>query len=113
MNRERDKAKKICNQIIDVFFEYRVREIGFELRVLENKTIMWMRGNIKNSDMDISKLKNDLKASRALEYDDYYDELLGIGEVDAIKYVSYLIDNVSIHTENDILYIELLRKHVN
>lgn len=111
MNKEREKAKKISNQLVDLLLANRVNDMQLNVNINPGLTLIEIKGNLRDTDLDVQELERILSVPRTEEYDDYYDELLGNGNDDALRYVGYLCDEAKMTVLDDNLHIKLKRIH--
>lgn len=111
MRKERDKAKKICGQFIDIFFAHDIDDLSFAFEIENGLTEIDIQAELRGRTMDFDDLHKNLNSGRMPEYDNYYDELLGTGRDDGIRFVGYLVDSADLEVKDDILTIKLKRTH--
>lgn len=112
MIRERDKARKILNVIIEYFVLHKFKNISANINIDDKTTNINILGTIDANSIDITKLKEELDYPRIFAYDDYYDGLLDSDSEDELKVIGYLIDQADINLVDNELTINLVRKHM-
>lgn len=112
MIRERDKARKILNVIVEYFVTHDFKNISANVSLEETYTNINIKGVVNPISIDIDKLKKILNHPRVLAYDNYYDELLDSDNQEEIKIIGYLIDEAEVNLDNNLLTINLIRKYI-
>lgn len=112
MFRERDKARKILNVLIDYFVIHTFKNINASINIDDKATSISIKGKVYDESININKLKEDLDYPRIFAYDDYYDDLLDSVSEDELRVIGYLIDHADIKLVEDELTINLIRKHI-
>ncbi|WP_296142780.1 hypothetical protein [uncultured Anaerococcus sp.] len=112
MIKERDKARKILNVIVEYFVLNSFQNINANINIDEKATKVSIEGTINPENIDIESLKDELTNPRILAYDDYYDGLMDSDSEDELKVIGYLVDDSQVRLDGNILTIKLIRKHI-
>ncbi|MBM0047069.1 hypothetical protein JNO63_08170 [Anaerococcus sp. mt242] len=112
MIKERDKARKILNVIVEYFVLNSFQNINANINIDEKATKVSIEGTINPENIDIESLKDELTNPRILAYDDYYDGLMDSDSEDELKVIGYLVDDSQVKLDGNILSIKLIRKHI-
>ena len=112
MIRERDKARKILNVIVEYFVLHNFENINASIVMEENQTKISIKGKVSLDNLDFEKLEEELQIPRIYAYDDYYDGLLDSDSEDELKVIGYLVDDSKINLDGEDLTINIIRKHI-
>ncbi|WP_416335360.1 hypothetical protein ACKRLN_04545 [Anaerococcus sp. DFU013_CI05] len=112
MIKERDKARKILNVIVEYFVLNSFQNINANINIDEKATKVFIEGTINPENIDLESLKDELTNPRILAYDDYYDGLMDSDSEDELKVIGYLVDDSQVKLDGNILSIKLIRKHI-
>ncbi|HHT21617.1 MAG TPA: hypothetical protein GXZ74_09285 [Tissierellia bacterium] len=109
MKNEQAKVSRIGTELVNYFLFRRVTHLSLYLFLEETETIIEIRGNIGERSVNLENIIEKLNAPRLIEYDDYYDELLGKDIERALHLVGYLTDKAEVSIRNGQLIIKLWR----
>ena len=111
MDRERQKASKILEELIDYLFRNKVNDMNMSLNYREDHVRIHIEGICPEKPADFQELHDLLNAPRRPELEGYYYELLGSsvrhGE---LKLLGSLINQADMSYENGRLSITVFRK---
>ena len=109
MKNEQQKISRIGTELVNYFLFRHVTHLSLYLSLEKGETIIEIRGNIGDSTVDLESILEKLNVPRLVEYDDYYDELLGQDIERALHLVGYLTDKAEVSIRNQQLIIKLWR----
>lgn len=112
MNKERDKARKIVNLLMEYYVMHEYSHINVDISIDQFNTKIVMEGEVNPDNVDIKELENLFTPPRMVEYDDYYEGLLNSEDSEEIHAVGFLMDDAYIKLNGDILLIKLYRSHL-
>lgn len=112
MYKERDKARKIVDLLMEYYVLHEYQNINVDVSFSNKETIIKIKGIVKLDILDLDKLKEILEHPRMVEYDDFYDELLVSSDDSEIHSLGYLIDESTVDLNENLLSINLIRKHL-
>ncbi len=110
--KERDKARKILNVILEYFALHEFSSVKTQISVDSHRTIIMVEGEVKVKNIKVKELESILSHPRLAEYDDYYDSLLESSDENEINAVGYLVDAAYVKLAGSTLKINLLRDHI-
>lgn len=110
--RERLKAKRISTELMDYFLRQGFTSLQLALDVRDSESVIQMTGDIRPSCENVQALFEDLNEPRMPEYDDYYDELLGTDQEEALHHVAYLTDSAEVERSDNTIRVTVRRKHL-
>lgn len=109
--RERDKARKILNVILEYFAIHQYSSITSKISVDSHRTIIMVEGEVNPKKINEKELKEILSHPRLPEYDEYYDRLIESSDDEQINAVGFLVDAAYVKLNGSNLTINLLRDH--
>lgn len=112
MIREREKAIKILNVILEYYVQHEFSSIKTQISVDSHRTIIMIEGEIDPKNLKVKDLESILNHPRLPEYDDYYDSLLTSSDENQINAVGYLVDAAYVKLKGNNLQINLLRDNI-
>lgn len=112
MIKEREKAKKILNVILEYYIIHEFSSIKTQISVDSHRTIIVIEGEINPKSLKVKELESILNHPRLPEYDDYYDSLLTSSDENQINAVGYLVDAAYVKLRGNNLEINLLRDNI-
>lgn len=112
MNKERDKARKIVNLLMEYYVIHGYSHINVDISIDQSTTKIVMEGTVNPKDVDIKELENLFINPRIIEYDDYYEGLLNSVDKDELNAIGFLMDDAVIELNDDILLVKLYRNHL-
>lgn len=111
MNKERDKARKILNILIEYFVLHEFSDLSAHIDINDDYTEISIEGRINSDISDIDQLKENLKHPRMVEYEEYYGGLLDMPDEKEISSIGYLVDKSDVEVKNQLLSITVIRNH--
>lgn len=112
MIKERDKARKILNVIVEYFVLHEFQNINANININEQATSIIIKGKVNAKNIDIAGLRQYFTHPRLSAYEDYYDGLLDSDGQGELNTIGYLIDEAEVNLDGDTLTINLIRKHI-
>ena len=112
MIREREKAIKILNVILEYYVQHEFSSIKTQISVDSHRTIIMIEGEVDPKNLKVKDLESILNHPRLPEYDDYYDSLLTSSDENQINAVGYLVDAAYVKLRGNNLEINLLRDNI-
>ncbi|BFL72216.1 MULTISPECIES: hypothetical protein [Anaerococcus] len=112
MIREREKAIKILNVILEYYVQHEFSSIKTQISVDSHRTIIMIEGEVDPKNLKVKDLESILNHPRLPEYDDYYDSLLTSSDENQINAVGYLVDAAYVKLKGNNLQINLLRDNI-
>lgn len=112
MIREREKAIKILNVILEYYVQHEFSSIKTQISVDSHRTIIMIEGEVDPKNLKVKDLESILNNPRLPEYDDYYDSLLTSSDENQINAVGYLVDAAYVKLKGNNLQINLLRDNI-
>ncbi|WP_262122600.1 hypothetical protein [Anaerococcus sp. Marseille-Q5996] len=112
MIKERDKARKILNVMVEYFVLNNFQSINANINIDKKSTSVFIEGVIDPKVLNIEELKDELKTPRVLAYDDYYDGLMDSDSEEELKVIGYLVDESDIKLDGNVLTVKLIRNHI-
>lgn len=110
MKHEQQKISRLSTELINYFLFRKITHLSIYLSLEETVSIIEIRGNVGDREVNLDSIRDKLDAPRLVEYDDYYDELLGRDIERALHLVGYLTDQSEVSIRNEQLIIKLWRK---
>ncbi|WP_086347486.1 hypothetical protein [Candidatus Enterococcus clewellii] len=109
---EREKAKRIIDELLTYFFSNDIEDIRIGLDFAEEGFYIEMQGKIDEEPSDVLHLLNLLNTPRDPSIESYYDELLGITHHEEEDYhlLGLMIDEAEITFDSSIFDIKVFRK---
>ena len=111
MIRERDKACKIVNLLLEYYALHGFSHINTDITIGDKNTKIVLEGTVDPKSLDLDELKDILQHPRVDEYDDYYDGLLKSSDDQEINSVGFMLDDFSVELNGDILLVKIYREH--
>ena len=112
MIKERDKARKILNVMVEYFVLNNFQSINASIDIDKKSTKVFIEGIINPNHLKLEVLRNELKIPRVLAYDDYYDVLMDSDSEEELKVIGYLVDESDIKLDGNVLTVKLIRNHI-
>ena len=112
MIKERDKARKILNVMVEYFVLNNFQSINASIDIDKKSTKVFIEGIINPNHLKLEELRNELKIPRVLAYDDYYDGLMDSDSEEELKVIGYLVDESDIKLDGNVLTVKLIRNHI-
>lgn len=109
MKHEQQKISRLGTELMNYFLHRGITHLSLYLSLEETVTIIEIRGDIGDRPINLDNIREKLDAPRLVEYDDYYDELLGRDIERALHLVGYLTDRSEVSIRNGQLIIKLWR----
>ncbi|MBL1224441.1 hypothetical protein [Enterococcus sp. BWR-S5] len=109
---EREKAKRIIDELLTYFFSNDIEDIRIGLDFVEEGFYIEMQGKIDEEPSDVLHLLELLNTPRDPSIESYYDELLGITHHEEEDYhlLGLMIDEAEITFDSSIFDIKVFRK---
>ena len=107
MIREREKAIKILNVILEYYVQHEFSSIKTQISVDSHRTIIMIEGEDDPKNLKVKDLESILNHPRLPEYDDYYDSLLTSSDENQINAVAAYVK-----LKGNNLQINLLRDNI-
>ncbi|MEI5992604.1 hypothetical protein [Candidatus Enterococcus mansonii] len=109
---ERDKAKRIIDELLTYFFSNDISEIKIELDFTAEGFSIEMQGYTEEEPENVMHLLELLNTPRDLSIEGYYDELLGITHHEEEDYhlLGLMIDEAEISFDSPTFDIKVFRK---
>ncbi|MDK8502740.1 hypothetical protein QP860_06695 [Aerococcus sp. UMB1112A] len=104
------KAKLIASEMMDYFFNYRVKDLRVEITFEAEEVVIHLTAAMPKAPADIEELMDQLQKPRQYEVEEYYEDLLGIRE-DQInpEIIAAMIDEAAYSFEPNSFQLELIR----
>lgn len=112
MIKERDKARKILNVMVEYFVLNNFQSINASINIDKKSTRVFIEGIIDPKALKLEALIDELKTPRILAYDDYYDGLMDSDSEEELKVIGYLVDDSDIKLDGNVLTVKLIRNHI-
>lgn len=111
MYREKNKATKILEELIDYFLRNELNEMNMRLHLGEDELMVHIDGPCPEKPPDYDELYDFLNEPRRPELEEYYFELLG-GNVrhEELKLLGSMVDRAEMSYEKGQLTITVYRK---
>lgn len=110
MEREALKTKKIISEIVGYLLYEGDCTFKMDVSLCSDFLSIEFVLDKATSQADLHHLMEKLSVPRMQEYENYYDELLGIGDEDSLAQVGYMVDESSLLEEDGVIRILILRK---
>lgn len=109
---ERDKAKRIVDELLTYFFSNDINEIRIGVDFTSEGFTIDMQGKTEEEPENVLHLLELLNTPRDLSIESYYDELLGITHHEEEDYhlLGLMIDEAEISFDAPIFEIKVFRK---
>ncbi|MBP1045618.1 hypothetical protein I6N96_04960 [Enterococcus sp. BWM-S5] len=109
---EREKAKRIIDELLTYFFSNDIEDIRIGLDFTDEGFYIEMQGKIDEEPTDVLHLLELLNTPRDPSIESYYDELLGITHHEEEDYhlLGLMIDEAEITFDSSIFDIKVFRK---
>lgn len=109
---ERDKAKRIIDELLTYFFSNAIEEIQIKMDFTADGFTIDMQGNTDQEPENLLHLLELLNTPRDLSIEGYYDELLGITHHEEEDYhlLGLMIDEAEISFDAPHFEIKVFRK---
>ncbi|MBO0469298.1 hypothetical protein JZO66_01980 [Enterococcus sp. DIV0242_7C1] len=109
---EREKAKRIIDELLTYFFSNDIEDIRIGLDFTSEGFYIEMQGQTKDEPEGVLNLLELLNTPRDLSIESYYDELLGITHHEEEDYhlLGLMIDEAEINFDSPIFDIKVFRK---
>ncbi|WP_207694968.1 hypothetical protein DOK67_0002725 [Enterococcus sp. DIV0212c] len=109
---ERDKAKRIVDELLTYFFSNDIEEIRIGVDFTPEGFYIEIQGKTDEEPENVLHLLNLLNTPRDLSIESYYDELLGITHHEEEDYhlLGLMIDEAEISFDTSIFTIKVFRK---
>ncbi|MCB5955918.1 hypothetical protein [Enterococcus sp. CWB-B31] len=109
---EREKAKRIIDELLTYFFSNNIDDIRIGLDFTEEGFYIEMQGKIDEEPDGVMDLLELLNTPRDTSIESYYDELLGISHHEEKDYrlLGLMIDEAEITFDSSIFDIKVFRK---
>ncbi|MGM0217240.1 hypothetical protein [Enterococcus sp. AZ126] len=109
---ERDKAKRIVDELLTYFFSNDIVEIQIDVDFTPKGFSIKIRGKTAKEPENVLHLLELLNTPRDLSIESYYDELLGITHHEEEDYhlLGLMIDEAEISFDSPIFEIKVFRK---
>ncbi|MBO0423011.1 hypothetical protein [Enterococcus plantarum] len=109
---ERDKAKRIIDELLTYFFSNDIEEIRISVNFTSEGFSIAIQGNTEEEPENVLHLLDLLNTPRDLSIESYYDELLGITHHEEEDYhlLGLMIDDAEIIFDAPIFEIKVFRK---
>lgn len=109
---ERDKAKRIVDELLTYFFSNDIEEIQIGLDFTSEGFSIKIQGKTEDEPKNVLHLLELLNTPRDLSIESYYDELLGITHHEEEDYhlLGLMIDEAEISFDAPIFEIKVFRK---
>lgn len=109
---ERAKTRKLTNAIVGYFFRHNITNVDVRIRMDDHKTDITVEGDSEHSIEGIEGLCERTYNTRRVEFEDTYDELLGIRDSDdEMELIGYLVDEARVCFTNNRLAFNVVRYH--
>lgn len=110
MSKERQKASKILEELIDYFFRQKANRLTMSLDYEKDQTRVHVEGMCENKPEDFQEFEELMNAPRRPELEGYYYELLGSSSSHGeLKLLGSLIDRAQMSYEDQKLSITVYR----
>lgn len=109
MKHEQQKISRLGSELMNYFLFRGVTHLSLYLSLEETESIIEIRGRVGERIINLDSIREKLDAPRLVEYDDYYDELLGRDIERALHLVGYLTDQSEVSIRDGQLIIKLWR----
>jgi hypothetical protein len=107
---ERAKTRKLSNAIVGYFFRHHITNVDVRIRMNDDKTDITVEGYTEHSIEGIEGLCERTYNTRRVEFEDTYDELLGIRDSDdEMELIGYLVDEAHVYFGNNKLAFNVVR----
>ncbi|EOL44291.1 hypothetical protein [Enterococcus caccae] len=109
---ERDKAKRIVDELLTYFFSNDIEEIHIDMNFTPEGFSIKIQGKTEEEPNNVLHLLELLNTPRDLSIECYYDELLGITHHEEEDYhlLGLMIDEAEISFDAPIFEINVFRK---
>ncbi|MBO0439075.1 hypothetical protein [Candidatus Enterococcus ikei] len=109
---ERDKAKRIVDELLTYFFSNDIEEIRISVDFTPEGFYIEIQGKTDDEPENVLHLLDLLNTPRDLSIESYYDELLGITHHEEEDYhlLGLMIDEAEISFDASIFTIKVFRK---
>lgn len=111
MNKEREKASKIVELLMEYYINNEYTHINLDIEIGEDNTKIVTEGTLNKENLDIKELETILSNPRVNEYDIYFEGLNVDTKQEDISVLGYLIDDFNIELVDNTLLIEINRRH--
>ncbi|MDF2951688.1 MAG: hypothetical protein K0S18_1271 [Anaerocolumna sp.] len=112
MKGERDKILKIMNELVCFFFTLGISDPHIDIKKTETSTTILVEAAYKDPDhKKIDRFQELIQNGRQEDLEEYYWNLAGNSQYPEFILLGTLIDSANISYENQILRIEVTRKH--
>ena len=107
---ERAKTRKLSNAIIGYFFRHHITNVDVKIRMDDDKSDITVEGYTEQPIEGIEGLCERTYNTRRVEFEDTYDELLGMRDSDdEMELIGYLVDEAHVYFEDNILSFNVVR----
>lgn len=109
---ERDKAKRIIDELLTYFFSNEIEDIRIGLDFTSEGFYIEIQGKIEEEPEDVLHLLDLLNTPRDLSIESYYDELLGATHHEEEDYhlLGLMIDEAEISFDAPTFDVKVFRK---
>ena len=104
------KAKLIAAEMMDYFFNYRVKDLKLAVSFEGDRLVIDLIGSMAEEPADIEEVMDQLQKPRQYEVEEYYEDLLGIRE-DLLntEIIAAMIDEATYSFVDGKVQLELIR----
>ncbi len=107
---ERLKSKKLAYVLIGYYLRHQITDIQLDIKMTKEKTVISIHGRTPEKIDGIDELCEQTFKTRRVEFEDYYDELLGVRDSDSeLEIMGYLVDEAYSSYQDGVLTFTIVR----
>lgn len=111
MQSEKNKAKRILQELLGYYFSHEIDDLNINLHCTNVECTITLTGKTPSKPNDLKQLRETLNSPRQPEVEEYYWQLLGVSnEKHELNLVGSLIDSAEVTYDKGILKITVCRK---
>lgn len=107
---ERAKARKMADVLVNYFFRNDILSLNVEIDVAPEQTRISVKGTTDRKIPNVDDVCANMQQTRRVEFEDYYDELLGTRDTDDdLELMAFLVDEAQVTFEKNELIFTIIR----